>query len=115
MIMCVLLCYPVSIHMSQLLSTGRPISSFLVIPKFQPSVHKSVKQFGYSFAFDALTVWNVLPDEIRVSPSLASFRKHLKTPDILRGAWPLFCPWILKLVDCFFVLLRLKVLLNRGD
>ena len=29
MIMCVLLCYPLSIHMSQLLSTGRPISSFL--------------------------------------------------------------------------------------
>ena len=28
MIMCVLLCYPVSIHISQLLSTGRPISSF---------------------------------------------------------------------------------------
>ena len=27
MIMCVLLCYPVSIYMSQLLSTGRPISS----------------------------------------------------------------------------------------
>ena len=27
MIMCVLLCYPVSVHMSQLLSTGRPISS----------------------------------------------------------------------------------------
>ena len=30
MIMCVLLCYPVSIHMSQLLSTGRPISSLLI-------------------------------------------------------------------------------------
>ena len=29
MIMCVPLCYPVSIHMSQLLSTGRPISSFV--------------------------------------------------------------------------------------
>ena len=28
MIMSVLLCYPVSIHMSQLLSTERPISSF---------------------------------------------------------------------------------------
>ena len=28
MIMCVLLCYPVPIHMSRLLSTGRPISSF---------------------------------------------------------------------------------------
>ena len=28
MIMCVLLCYPVSIHMLQLLLTGHPISSF---------------------------------------------------------------------------------------
>ena len=27
MIMCVLLCYPVSIHMSRLQATGRPISS----------------------------------------------------------------------------------------
>ena len=31
MIMCVLLCYPVSIHMLQLLSTGRPISSLFGI------------------------------------------------------------------------------------
>ena len=31
MIMCVLLCYPVSIHMSQLLSTGRPISSSVFV------------------------------------------------------------------------------------
>ena len=30
MIMCVLLCYPLSIHMSQLLSTGRPISSLII-------------------------------------------------------------------------------------
>ena len=30
MIMCVLLCYPVSIHMSQLQATGRPISSSLL-------------------------------------------------------------------------------------
>ena len=29
MIICVLLCYPVSIHMSQLLSTERPISSLI--------------------------------------------------------------------------------------
>ena len=28
MIMCVLLCYPVSIHMSQLQATGRPIFSY---------------------------------------------------------------------------------------
>ena len=53
--------------------------NFLVIPKFCPSVHKFVKQFGNSFAFDAPTVWNALPDEIRASSSLASFRKQLKT------------------------------------
>ena len=52
---------------------------FLVIPKFYPSVQKSVKQLGNSFAFDAPTVSNALPDEIRASPSLASFRKQLKT------------------------------------
>ena len=31
MVMCVLLCYPVSVHMWQLLSTGRPISSLKVV------------------------------------------------------------------------------------
>ena len=39
MIMCVLLRYPVSIHMSQLLSTGRPISSFK-----SPFVEKTANQ-----------------------------------------------------------------------
>ena len=53
--------------------------NFLVIPKFYPSVHKSIKHCGYSFAFDVPTVWNALPDEICASPSLASFRKQLKT------------------------------------
>ena len=52
--------------------------NFLVIPKFYPSVHKSVKQFGNSFAFDAPSVWNALPDDIRASPSLAFSRKQLK-------------------------------------
>ena len=42
---------------------------------FYTSVHKSVKQFGNSFAFDAPTVWNALPDKSRASPSLASLRK----------------------------------------
>ena len=37
MIMCVLLCYPVSIHMSQLLSTGRPISSYMYFYMFVDS------------------------------------------------------------------------------
>ena len=50
-----------------------------VVPKFHPSVHKSSKQFGYSFAFDAPTLWNALPDNIRAAPSLATFRNRLKT------------------------------------
>ena len=53
--------------------------NFLVIPKFYPSIHKSVKQFGNSFAFDAPAAWNALPDEIHASPSLTSFIKQLKT------------------------------------
>ena len=53
--------------------------NFLVIPKFHPSVHKSVKQFGNSVAFDTASIWNALQDVIRASPSLASFRKQLKT------------------------------------
>ena len=43
MIMCVLLCYPVSIHMSQLLSTGRPISSF--------------SEYGVNFVFFLVTIY----------------------------------------------------------
>ena len=43
-------------------------SNFLVVPKFQPSIHKSVKQFGYSFAFDAPTLWNALLGGICASP-----------------------------------------------
>ena len=61
--------------------------NFLVIPKFQPSVHKSIKHFGYGFAFDAPTVWNALPEEIRVSHCQASFRKCLKT-NLYTKAYP---------------------------
>ena len=53
--------------------------NFPVIPKFYPSIHKSVKQFGYSFAFDAPTVWNSLPEVIGAFSSLTSFRKQHKT------------------------------------
>ena len=55
------------------------VANFLNVPKFQPTIHKSTKQFGFSFAFDAPTVWNSLPKDIRASPTIASFRKKLKT------------------------------------
>ena len=50
-------------------------ANFITVPRFYPSTPMSVKQFGYSFAFDAPTVWNALPEEIRASPSLVSFIK----------------------------------------
>ena len=53
--------------------------NFLAISKFYPSIYRSVKQFGYSFAFDAPTVSNNLPGEICASPSIASIRKQPKT------------------------------------
>ena len=51
--------------------------------------------FGNSFAFDAPTVWNALPDEIHASPSLASFRKQLKTYLYTKAypPWPGSFPW----------------------
>ena len=45
MIMCVLLCYPVSIHMSQLLSTGHPISSWSYSISLE--IHKTVPVSTY--------------------------------------------------------------------
>ena len=47
MTMCVLLCYPVSIHMSQLLSTGRPISSLRILRLFILSLIIIYYMLGY--------------------------------------------------------------------
>ena len=33
------------------------------VPQFSPSLYKSKKQFGHSFAFDATTIGNKLVDE----------------------------------------------------
>ena len=52
---------------------------FLAVPQFQPSLHKSKKQFNNCLAFDGSTLWNTLPDNIRTAPSLTSFRKRLKS------------------------------------
>ena len=62
MIMCVL-CYPVSIHMSQLLSTGRPISRTIVIivspdesrPTFVRGYFRI--QYGHAAATAEISFW----------------------------------------------------------
>lgn len=51
----------------------------LELPQYTPSIHKSKKHFGFSFAFDAPKIWNGLPDEVRSASSVSCFRKKLKT------------------------------------
>ena len=48
-----------------------------MVPKFSHSSHKSVKLFGYSFAFDAPTDRNSLPVDVPSSPFLGMFRRKL--------------------------------------
>ena len=50
MIMCVLLCYPVSFHMLQLLLTGRPISSF------DCYIHPAGHGYYFAFFFESLFI-----------------------------------------------------------
>ena len=55
-----------------------PNLMFLHTPTFDRRVHKSIKHFSNSFSHYAPVLWNSLPFQIRNSPSVASFRKHLK-------------------------------------
>ena len=48
--------------------------------RFLNSVHLYINpKIGHSFAFDAPTVWNHLPNEVRSAPTLTCFRKRLKS------------------------------------
>ena len=72
---------PSSVYLLQKVGTryNRPEKRFLEVPQFYPSVHKSKNHFGHSLAFDAPTLWNDLPDDVRSAPTLASFRKKLNS------------------------------------
>ena len=67
------------------------VANFLNVPKFQPTIQKFSKQFGFSFAFDAPNVWNSLPEDLRALPTIASFRKKLTTY-LYAKAYP---PWLI--------------------
>ena len=56
-----------------------PKLKFLHTQTFDCMVHKSVKHFSNSFSHYAPVLWNSFPFQIRNSPSVTSFRKHLKT------------------------------------
>ena len=74
-----LLCLLVNPQSHWLTRCSQSVANFLNVPKFQPKIHKSTKQFIFSFAFDIPTVWNSLLEDTRASPTIASFRKKLKT------------------------------------
>ena len=42
-------------------------------------LYTNKKTLGHSFAFDAPTLWNDLPDDVCSAPTLACFRKKLKS------------------------------------
>ena len=97
---------------------SQSVTNFLNVPKSQPKIHKSTKQFGFSFAFDAPTVWNSLPEDICASPIIVSFRKKLKAYLYAKAYPPLlifsygfsmvptyFCPWTLNLHIAIVLLL----------
>ena len=56
-----------------------PKLKFLHTLTFDRRVDKSIKHFSNSFSHYAPVLWNSFPFQIRNSPSVASFRKHLKT------------------------------------
>ena len=62
--------YLSSYHTAYNTRHSQSVANFFNVPKFQPAIHKSTKQFGFSFAFDVPTVWNSLPEDIRASPTI---------------------------------------------
>ena len=56
-----------------------PKLKFLQTPNFDRRVHKSIKHLSNSFCHYAPVLWNSFPFHVRNSPSVPSFRKHLKT------------------------------------
>ena len=53
--------------------------NFFHMPTFDRRVHKSIKHFSNSLSHYAPVLWNSFHFQIRNRPTIASFRKHLKT------------------------------------
>ena len=101
--------------------SSRVLQISLMFRSFNLEFTSPLKQFGFSFAFDAPTAWNLLPEDIRASPTIASFRKQLKTISVQRfillssfslmaSLWcrPISVPGF-SILHTAFVLLQLRV------
>ena len=93
----------------------------LHVPQYQPSIYKSTKQFGLSFAYDVPKIWNELPDDVQSATTIAYFRKNLRrtysTKLILLSIFHLiWCsPWcgpLLWIRTMIFVTMLMKLLLR---
>ena len=79
-------------------SWSRPDRLFLKVTLFYPSIHKSKKHFDISFACNALTIWNDLPDYIWLAILLRNFRSKLKVTcfqKLIHLSFSLWCLWLL--------------------
>ena len=66
---------------------GRPENLYLHVPVYKTSINKSKVQFQNSLSYDGPLLWNSLPHEIRSAPTLACFRRKLKT-HLFQDAYP---------------------------
>ena len=67
-------------YLSELLQYYEPTRTLRSSSSFQLSVPRHNLEFGSrEFRISAPKIWNLLPASIRNSPSIPTFRRHLKT------------------------------------
>jgi len=75
-------------YMSELLQQYEPTQTLRSSSSFQLSVPRYNLEFGSrAFRISATKIWNLLPASIRNSPSIPTFRWHLKT-HYFQSAYP---------------------------
>ena len=68
-------------YLAELLRLHEPVRTLRSSSSLLLSVPRCNLEFGSrAFRISALKIWNSLPANIRDSPSLPTFRRHLKTP-----------------------------------
>ena len=63
----------------KLLHTGNTRSSSYTMPLVNRPAHSKATLGDRSFSFASSSVWNSIPNDVRCTPSLSSFKSRLKT------------------------------------
>jgi len=97
-------------YLSELLQYYEPTRTLRSSSSFQLSVPRHNLEFGSrEFRISAPKIWNLLPASIRNSPSIPTFRRHLKTLTYLL-TWRVnvlapitcFCVWLFVVIYIIF-------------